>query len=224
MALKLCDMVPGWYRDNYPAELAELKRLLYEHTYDTIEYCSDDDEAEMLRETGEEQWTSAYCYPRAQILESLIDSLQCTPWIFDLGASHGNAPVGLIKSGKKFTYKGVGMNWRIIQKVKGWVGDHWKERPEPGQKTILFCTEVLEHCPHPEDLVHSAYKVGVNWDHIIFSTPKYTLGNGLPEIKRRLGHVRTWTPNELGEFCAKNWPGYSWRLYPDFSMVIHGSR
>ncbi len=228
MALALCDQVPGWWRDNYPKELQEIKNTLYCQTYDQIEYATDDEEADCPREMGEKQWVGNYCYPRNEILSQMVKALNAeneTPWIFDLGCSHGNMPLGMIKLGYKFNYKGTGMNLRIINKVHGWVGNIWRDEPEPLQKTILYCTEVIEHCMNPMDIVHSAYKIGVDFDHILLSVPMYTLGGGLPDWDtRRLGHVRTWTPNEFAQFADKNWPGYGWELYKSSSMVLVGKK
>jgi hypothetical protein len=146
--------------------------------------------------------------------------------VFDLGCSHGNLPLGLIKQGLDFTYKGVGMNHRIQQKVREWVDDRWFEKkPDADNPTILYCTEVIEHCMNPHDVIHTAYKQGVDWDVILLSVPKYTLGGGLPDWDtRRLGHVRTWTPKEFHDFADHHWPGYSWTLYDSHSMVIVGKR
>ncbi len=228
IAIKMLDMVPGWWKDNYPPELEGIKKTLYRQTYDQIEYATDDEEADCPREMGEAQWNSPYMYPRAEIISQMVkihNAEDDTPWIFDLGCSHGNLPLGLIKSGHKFHYKGVGMNHRIIQKLKSWVSDNWREKPHVGEPTILYCTEVLEHCFNPHDIVHSSYKVGVKWDQILLSVPMYCLGGGLPDWNtRRLGHVRTWTPSEFSEFANKSWPGYSWVLYKSASMVLVGTK
>ncbi len=226
-ALWLLDNPPGWYRDNMPSELIEIKKKLYQNLYDQIEYATDDEEAECIREFGEAQWDNGYMFPRAEIISNLIKALDpnAAPWIFDLGCSHGNLPLGLIRAGFSFSYYGVGMNYRIQQKVKGWIGDHWREKPIEGHPTILYCTEVLEHMMNPHDLVQSAYKVGVDFDHILLSVPKYTLGGGLENWDtRRLGHVRTWTPKEFLEFADKSFPGYQWSYFDAFSMVIVGKR
>lgn len=235
IALRMCDEVPGWYRDHYPPELARIKQTLYRQCYDQIEYATDDEEAECTREFGEAQWDNGYMYPRAEIVSEVVKSLP-VPWIYDLGCSHGNLPLGLIKSGHTFAYRGAGMNLRIQEKVKAWVGKLWQERPDPGcakdgpflfpkQPTILFCSEVLEHCFNPHDIVHSAHKVGVEWDVIILSVPYGTLGGGLPNwSERRLGHVRTWTGKEFAEFADKAFPGYKWELFMSHSMVLKGVR
>lgn len=228
MALQMLEMVPGWFRDNYPPELTEIKKILYRQTYDQVEYATDDEEADCPREMGESQWDSPYMFPRAEIISQIVKKYNREgkkPWIFDLGCSHGNLPLGLLKSIHDFDYLGIGMNHRIIQKLKLWVGQCWKEKPDVGQPTILYNTEVLEHCMNPHDIVHSSYKVGVDWDQILLSVPMYCLGGGLPDWQtRRLGHVRTWTPNELSEFANKSWPGYSWVLYKSASMVLVGTK
>lgn len=227
-ALWLLDNPPGWYRDNYPPELTKIRNTIYQNTYDQIEYATDDEEADCAREFGEAQWDNGYMFPRAEVVASLVDKISDEmkiPWIFDLGCSHGNLPLGLIKSKRQFNYYGVGMNHRIQQKVKGWVGERWKEKPVLGQATILYCTEVIEHCFHPEEIVHSAHKLGVSFDHILLSVPMYTLGGGLPNWdSRRMGHVRTWTPREFLAFADKAFPGYSWELYQSPSMVIVGKK
>lgn len=228
IALQMMDQVPGWYRDNYPQELAEMKARLYKQTYDQAEYGTDDDEANCTREFGEEQWTNGYMYPRAEIIAEIVrryNAGNTVPWIYDLGCSHGNLPLGLIKDKHEFSYYGRGMNWRIQEKVKNWIGEKWMVSPGGEQPRILYCTEVLEHMFNPHDLIHSAYKVGVDFDKIVLSTPLYTLGGGLPEWRhRRVGHVRTWTPKEFQEFATKSLPGYQWTYYHAYSMVLCGSR
>ncbi len=228
MALQLADHVPGWWRDNYPQALRDIKARIYQQTYDQIEYATDDEEANCGREFGESQWDGPYMYPRAEIIAKIVSEFNSkgfVPWIFDLGCSHGNLPLGLIKDKHTFDYLGVGMNYRIQQKVKGWAGSHWKERPTDNQPTILYNTEVLEHCMNPLDIVHSAYKVGVVFDQIILSVPMYCLGGGLPDWQtRRMGHVRNWTPTEFLAFADKHWPGYKWVLYKAYSMVLHGTK
>jgi hypothetical protein len=228
IALQMLEQVPGYYRDHYPPELAEIRAKIYEQTYDQIEYATDDEEASCTREFGEAQWDNGYMFPRAEVVSKLVRGLNdkdLVPWIFDLGCSHGNLPLGLIREGLRFSYKGSGMNFRIQEKVKAWVGERWLDRPRKDQLTVLYNTEVIEHCFNPHDIVHSAYKVGVKWDYIVLSVPMYTLGGGLPDWDtRRMGHVRTWTPKEFHAFADKAWPGYTWELTIAPSMVLKGVR
>jgi hypothetical protein len=227
-ALWLLDNPPAWYREHYPPELMEIKKTLFGQTYDQHEYATDDDEANCQREFGESQWLTGYTYPRAEIIMKEIKELNAkglSPWIFDLGCSHGNLPLGLMKEKMSFKYCGTAMNYRIEERVKEWVGALWQEECGASRPTILWCTEVLEHCFDPNSLVHSAYKKNVEFDQIILSTPLGCLHHGLPNWRtRRIGHVRGWTPNEFGEWAMKNWPGYKWELHKSFSMVLHGRK
>ena len=229
IALTMLDNFPAWYRENPYPRAEEIRKTIWRQTYDAMEYAHDNEEAGHEKEFGEAQWTTPYCYPRNEVIEGLLGSLKESgaqrPWIFDLGASHGNLPLGLAKSGLKFDYLGLCLNHRIEQKLREWCKDFWRERPEPGQETILVCTEVIEHMFDPLSAVHSAYKLGVDFDHIILSIPLGCLFGGLPDWStRRLGHVRGWTKKEFIEFATKHWPGYSWQLNIHHSMVLRGDR
>jgi hypothetical protein len=228
IALEMIDKVPAWYRENRPEELEEIRKKLYENLYDQIEYASDNEEAECTKEFGEAQWDNGYMFPRAQIITALVKKLNeqmKKPWIFDLGCSHGNLPLGLMKEKATYSYRGVGLNGQIVKKVREWASGIWRHEPDPDQTTILYCTEVLEHCMNPMDIVQSAYKVGVTWDYILLSVPLGCLGGGLANWDtRRLGHVRGWTKQEFIEFAQKHWPGYKWQLTIAPSMVLLGER
>lgn len=228
LAMQMCDMVPSFYRtpERYPKELGDIKQAVARQLYDQIEYSNDDEEAECTREFGEAQWTNGYMHPRADIIKNILKELwPKTPWIFDLGCSHGNLALGLMQDNLGFTYKGVGLNWRIVQKVKKWCGLHWSDKPVNQQPTILFCSEVLEHASRVEDIVTTALKECVDWDVVILSVPLNTLGGGLPNYTdRRLGHVRCFSEHELYAFASKHWPGRKWELTLADSQVIVGRK
>lgn len=236
IALRMLDDVPAWYRKNRPPELEEIRKKLYENLYDAFDYGNDDEEAEFPEAEARAQWRNGYCFPRAEIITALVKKLNKageTPWIFDLGCSHGNLLYGLFSESVSFQYLGKSINWRIAQRVseigqeipgegKGW---RWKEKPDANQKTILFCSEVIEHMMNPMDAVQSAYKMGVRWDYILLSVPLGCLGGGLENWDtRRLGHVRGWTEQEFFDFANKHWPGYGWQLTVAPSMVLLGER
>ncbi len=228
MALQMLDMVPAWYRTNKPKELADIKNKLYRQCYDIFLYGNDDDEASQTIEICEEQWRGAYCFPRAEIITTEIKRLNAdgrAPWIFDLSCSHGNLPVGLMKMGVDFNYLGKSMNHRAAKKIETWLGEIWSSVPKEGQEKILVCTEALEHAWRPEDIVLAAHKLGIQFDQIFLSTPLGCLGGGLPNWETRpLGHVRGWNEKEFFEFAENGFPGFTWSLYPAYSMVLHGKK
>jgi len=230
IALEMIEKIPSYYRsaENFPKELTDIRNKLYEQCYDIFLYGNDDDEANQTYETAKEQWFGPYCYPRAEHITTQIKSCNdqgLTPWIFDLSCSHGNCAVGLKESGVKFNYLGKSMNHRAAMKVKEWMGPIWKDRPDPHQLTILVCTEALEHAWDSGDIVRAAYKVGVNFDQIVLSTPLNTLGGGLENWSERpLGHVRCYNEKEFVAFAEKSFPGYHWSLIRSHSQVLHGHK
>lgn len=237
-ALKMCgELLPGYYRDNPPKEILEIRSRLYQQLYDQFDYSSDHDEANFTRTEVTEQCLTAYTYPRADILFQDIKDLNTAgiqPWIFEISPSHGWLPVGFADRGLKFNFFGKNMNQPALKKVKEWLPEGvWQEWPEswekPGptrsQQKILVCFEALEHMMNPHDLTQAAHKVGQDFDRIYLSTPMYTLWGGLPNWReRRIGHVRTWTPAEFLSFAHDAFPGYKWEIFKSPSMVLRGIR
>lgn len=229
IALKMCDDIPGWYRENYPPELAAIKKTLYQQCYDQFDYASDFDEANWNYDDIIAQCFTNYTYPRADILAQDIKQMNAelkAPWIFEISPSHGWLPLGFAHHGLKFHFFGKNLNQKALDKIIKHLPDYiWDPRPLVTDPKILVCYESLEHSWDPNAIVQSAYKVGVTWDYIYLSTPNGTLGGGLPDWDtRRLGHVRTWTPTEFIEWANKAWPGYTWEKFLSHSMVLKGSK
>ncbi len=228
-ALKLFDMVPGWYRINYPEELSRLKAILYQNLYDPFEYSSDDEEAGWTKEDAEKQFGTAYTYPRAEVLRDIVlgyNSSGISPWICELSTSHGLLPLGLQREGHRFNFFGKNLNHPALLKLKGWLNDGiWADQPKPDQPKVFVFTEALEHAYREKDLLHSYMKLGVKFDDILLSVPNCTLGGGLPNWKtRRIGHLRTYTPKEFVNLASEYFPGYQWKMYPAVSIVLHGKQ
>lgn len=230
-ALYMLDNPPAWYREpqNYPPEFTEMKNRIYAQTYDQMEYSTDDEETEFSTRPTDaaEQWLSNYCYPRAEIISKAVKELNergQKPWIHDVGCSHGNLPYGLRRTGLDFRYRGSAVNYRARENLRSGLGYLWSDTPN-GDNSWLVCTEVIEHCFNPHDIVHSALKVHSNYDQIFLSVPLGCLYHGLPNWRtRKLGHVRGWTPDEFMAFANKAFSGYIWTFYRSPSMVLHGKK
>jgi hypothetical protein len=228
LAMHMLDNPPAYYREHYPPELEAIRATLYRNAYDQIEYATDDDEFDMANHptVAVEQWLGNYCYPRGALITAEVVTLNSqgkSPWILDVGCSHGNLPLGLMHLQAGFTYCGKAMNYRAMKTLKDRLGDVWRDSPDPDQPTMLVCTEVIEHCFNPQDVVHTSHKAGVRFNQIVLSVPLGCLYGGLKDWdSRRIGHVRGWTPDEFLAFANKGWPGYQWTIYRHHSMVIHG--
>jgi hypothetical protein len=231
IALEMLDKIPGYYRDNYPKELNEIKRILYRQMYDQFDYANDEGEAGWKKEDVIAQCLTDYTFPRANILAEEIKNLNTgglVPWICELSASHGWLPIGFSERRYQFTYFAKNLNAKALDKIKEWLKqdkDIWRDSPPECAPKILVFYEALEHMNTPSDFTQAAHKLGHEFDQIYLSTPKYTLWGGLPDWStRRIGHVRTWTTSEFGEFARTSFPGFTWTLYDHHSMVLVGKR
>lgn len=229
IALKMCDDIPGWYREHYPEQLTKIKRKLHEQCYDQFDYASDFDEANWNYDDIIAQCFTQYTYPRADVLAEEVKRLNIdfkSPWIFEISPSHGWLPLGFAHHGLKFNFFGKNLNQKALDKIITHMPkEMWQEKPKPDQVKILVCYESLEHSWSPDAIVQSAYKLGIDFDQIFLSTPNCTLGGGLKDWDtRRLGHVRTWNWYEFLTWANNGWPGFKWEQYGGHSMVLKGRR
>lgn len=228
MAFKLLDMVPAWERENYPIALTEIKNTLWQNLYSPMTYVNDEDEAAYTYQQVVDQVNSGYCYPRLDILKALVLNLNAQgwkPWVFELSTSHGPIPIGLKEAGAQFDFYSKNFNQAALAKVIEWMGPSWQPSPVLTQKTIFVNFECLEHAFRVEDIRDDYYKLGIGFDDILLSVPHGTLGGGLPNWEtRRLGHVRTYNLKEFSALAMDYFPGYTWKAWPNVSIVLHGTR
>lgn len=230
MAFKFLDMVPAWYRENYPPELMKIKKILWENLYSPMTYVNDEEEASYTKEKAEAQFLTPYTHPRAEVLLDLVQKLNADgkrPWIFELSTSHGLLPLGLAKHGARFDFFAKNFNQAALAKVIEWLGpDVWKPRgPGIDQPTIFINTECLEHAYREEDIRDDYYKMAIDFDYILLSVPYGCLGGGLDNWKtRRLGHIRGYTKDEFLSLAQRFFPQRAWKMIVANSQVLIGKK
>jgi hypothetical protein len=105
------------------------------------------------------------------------------------------------------------------------LGEHWSSKPEPKQRKVFICFEMLEHLARPEEIFHHYVKAGGDFDTILLSTPMYTYGGGMPNwYECDLGHLRTYTPREFLDYAKKHWPFHKWELQTGPVMCLIGEK
>ena len=230
MAFKLLDMVPAWYRENYPKELTRIKKILYENIYSPMTYVNDEEEASYTKDKTIAQVESGYCFPRLDLLKTLVKDLNSDghkPWVFELSTSHGPIPLGLAQAGCNFNFFAKNFNQGALSKVIEWLGPEvWSRGPGVDQKTIFVNFESLEHAHREEDVRDDYYKLGIDFDYILLSVPYGCLGNGLPDWKtRRLGHLRGYTKKDFHDLAVSFFgPTYRWEMVVSHSLVLMGEK
>lgn len=241
-ALWMLDNLPGYYRDHKPDRAVQMKKDLLKATWTIIDYAKDVDETEEAIVEKHKKWYpdsniqdigDLFDIPFFKVRGNFVETLakhyndnSQTPYIFELGPASFWLPSGLKKKHYKFTYEATTVQRQAWEYHKSKLETVWAP-PQDGQPTIFVCFEVLEHLYRVEDLLHEYTKLDRDFDHILLSTPKYTLLGGQPDDQwrgRELGHLRTYTPEEFMQLGLKWWPNYKWQFYDNAMMVMHGVR
>jgi len=228
-ALKMLEMLPGWYRDNIPVQAINIKKQLLKRFFTDLDYAKDgctwaSGAGGMSQQTAIENLKDgrgalAFKYAATFSEQGL------RPHLFELAPGNYWLPVGLSAAGVQFTYFAPSLNASMQEEASKNLSN-WQA--SPGMltgKTMFICFEFLEHLADPGDIYHHYIKSGLDADVILLSTPKYTFGGGMGDwYNKDLGHLRTYTPNEFKEFAIKCWPTHNWSLHDGHVMCLAGEK
>lgn len=222
-ALYLLEHPPGWYRDNVPVEIVQLRDQLYRRFFTTLDYGKDGCTIEQVASQPIEQLKAGASLERGWLTLETVKSL-VHPWIFELGPGNYWIPLMLRAHDLTFSYFAPSLNAQMQRDAEKELGWRWADRPlQPNQPKIFICFEMIEHLPRPEEIYQHSVKAGGDFDVILLSTPKYCYGGGMPNWhKNDLGHLRTYTPNEFTQFARKHWPLHDWAYYDGPVMMLKG--
>jgi hypothetical protein len=225
-AFWMLDHMPGYFRDNPPERALEIKRKLYRQLMTVEDYCGDEHELEdksVEDHAGyplKDHWNLEHYWPRGHIIVERVKALNeqgCCADIYEFGPANYWVYHSLLGQGLDFKY-----HCSSIGKAKKVEKNDCKLEKT---KQVFICFEVIEHMWSPDDIFHYYFKAGLDADIILMSTPKYTLFGGLPGWDSRpLGHIRTYTPNELLNFVTKHCPKYSYKIFDANMMVLEGTK
>lgn len=226
-ALKMLENLPGWYRDNYPVRAIKIKQRLMKSLMFITDYASDESECVIDKSKVEDKILTIFCQPRGELIVKIIkqyNDQNLSPHIIEMGPADYWLPAGLQKADLKFSYKDITINKAAQEAAYASILDNTKHEPDPNSPHVFCAFEVIEHMWNPDEIAYHVYKLDKIPDIIMVSTPKYCLGGGLGNWdSRELGHIRTWTPNELVNWAIRNFPQYSWTIVDYHMQVIIGS-
>lgn len=223
-ALYMLSHMPGYYRDNPPERALEIKRKLYKQLMSITDYANDPGETKEQAESGgvelKDHWKHPHYHPRGEIMTSLCKTLNEAGYyaeIHEFGPAMGWLPAALEDLKIEHSYNGYDIKGN--KKQEHLINSDLKKR-------TVFCSfEVIEHLWNPDDIYHCYAKTGIDADYIAIGCPQYTLYGGLPGWDyRELGHLRTYTPMELLDFCQKHWHGYDWQFHSSNMMLMYGKK
>lgn len=232
-AIYMLEHMPGWYRDNPPDQVLEIKNKIYKNLMSTVDYAKDLSELRASSEASfqgvplEHHITLNHFQPRGELILIKVKELNdkgITPHITEFGPANYWLPYGLRFAQMKFTYNAISLQKEAEDEARNAFKDVWRE-PNGNDHVIFCCFEVIEHLWNTDDIYHIFAKANIDPQSVMISTPKYTLHGGLDNWDTRdLGHIRTYTPSELLQFCMKHWPRYKWTYVDGNMMVLIGDK
>ena len=224
-ALVMLENLPGYHRDHYPERATKIKNNIYTQCMTVYEYVNDKKESkeeteEWYKADLDQHWRLPHFNPRGKAIMDTVNHLNSDGFcvnIVELGPFNYWLPVALQSEKCDFMYTPININPHhkcpVVTKVTS-------DKPT---KHIFVCFEVIEHLWNEDEVFHYAAKTQLDYDFVFISTPKYTCGGGLPDwATRELGHIRTWTPKELTNYCYKHWPQLKWYFIDAPMMVCYG--
>lgn len=227
MALKLLELVPGFYRDHYPVLLQEKRAQIQAALTTPAWYVTNYHDTKVREELAVS--TVEGTLRGVNILEDVKNfNIQgLIPHIIDLGPGEYWLPIGLQKLGCEFTYQPIGLCSEAHEKAIQIIGSRIQAK-RAGRPEIFVACELIEHLHHEADIRSDCARARGNPDIIHISTPKYCFDGRAERINwsqfGELGHLRTYTPDEFRAAVLKMWPEYQWTYVDGQPMHMRGLR
>lgn len=234
-ALKMLDLLPAWYRWHMRDETQKLKDLINRKIFTLTQYVNQDSELyenSIQHEktlhgddfTIETMIDLPFCYPRGPEMVNLVQHYNkrkgLTPWICELAPSNYWLPYGLNAKDLCFTYTGQSIH-RVAKDNHKVRIPEWVDKKPENVPTIFCCFETLEHLKDPNDIYYEYLALGVEFDHIMLSTPCGTLMGGHENWREEgIQHLRTFTPEEFSDIARRWFPKYDLELVLSDMMVL----
>lgn len=220
LALKVLDSLPGYYRDNPPQEVSDLKNLILSKI--TIPHDLLDDKRELPKD---DSWSVRFMNGtmRGAQLKRVVKEFNDkneTPSIFEFGPGDGTFVIGLHVENFKFKYKCLSLNKESKEKIAEKIGDKYDNY----SKTDIFVAfEVIEHLYNPIEIRQVMNRLIGLPTYVLLSTPKYCFSEGTPNWKEDgIHHLVTFTPREFVNKATELFPEYEFYFADDPVMVLIG--
>lgn len=222
-ALKLLELVPGYYRDNCPAELKSLREEILAALATPPFYQSED---RIVLPKTEDVMIDVEVLLRWKVIKNDVEQynkMGIVPHIVDLGPGSYWLPIGLQGHKCLFTYQDISLNPISRPLIKEHLGDKYFDQIPKDRPVIFIACEIIEHLHHEEDICTEIYKLGYRPNIVHISTPKHTFDTRAERVNWKLygtlGHLRTYTPAEFMLTVGRLFPGYKVTFYDH--QILH---
>lgn len=215
---------PAYYRDHPTTSMILCKENIYKKIATVQDYFLGEGQPIVMEEILHEYETT----PRYKFVEQIVRSIndqQREAYVCDFGPGQAWLPIGLKHNGLKFKYRPITITNQLFKEAHELLSDVIAMKPEFNQPQVFTCFEVIEHLFNLSDVYNYYCRENLNAEHIVISTPKYSLGGGWKrDHAEMIAHIRTFTPTEMVQWCAKTWPAHKWQFIDGVQMMAYGSR
>lgn len=209
LAIKLLENLPGFYRDNPPFYILNLRKKIEAAIFTAHDYRKGDHDGEVTEERALWAYTNLL---RGQLIAEEVkqyNQKKVTPDVVEYGPGEYFVPIGLLHDKRDFAYSYLSMDIRAEDMADKWLS---KIPASKGGPRIFVANEIIEHLIDPKELVIEARKHDPDIIHI--STPMYCYDpKNVDSVPEKLPHVRTYTPSELFFWCSQQFPDFSGELF-----------
>ena len=224
-ALKLLDLLPGYYRDNTPISIKNLRKQIIASFFQVQDYMKVEGDLPKAPEQVD-AWFEMVLRGKV-VLRAVREANEKDqiPHIVDYGPGDYMLPLGLKNKGLRFTYHPILLQEEAMRIVQPQLQEFLKPNQDPLQPTFFVAYEIIEHLHNPQDIATWCHRLDIEPLKIFLSTPKYTFNRGnLNWQKERQPHYRTYTPNEFLITARALFPEYAFSFYDDPVMVLEGNK
>ncbi len=218
--------IPGWYRDNTPKEISNLKNEIQARLA-TASFYATDAGCELL--TDPNMHLVMKHSVRGDILDRVTKYLNKSgfrPKLYDLGPGEFVFVKMLMHEQADFSYYPIYVNHPTYEHYKKEF-EHKISKEEDGQPKVFFACEILEHLQNPHDLRYEMMRHCRQYADVLeISTPMHTWDVNCTNwraSKPDLGHLRTFTPSEFIAIVQEVFPEYNLTMFQSQPMHIHGT-
>ncbi len=222
---QLLECVPGFYRDNYPMQLFQLKKDIKAKRFTISDYaCNEGDDVDLKKDyVGN---VLALARGKA-VYERLLkaNASGVIPHLIDFGPGDYWMALGLNRMNLKFTYQPIGLHNNAMLSAKEELEAIWCTRDVKDRENWFIAFEIIEHLPYVDEIRDHYDRIKADVTKVFLSTPTYCFGEGNPTWRERgIPHLRTYTPQEFFQESSRLFREYRFEYIPDPVMVLVGSK
>lgn len=222
-ALALLKNLPGFYRDNEPPEIENLRKQIEAAIFQARDYMHLDDDIPK-EDPQPAQWVQATM--RGKVMLEYLSKLSGSqiPHIVDMGPGDYMLPLGLRYHGLAFTYEPIGLEGRALELASPRLKNEMNAIRSSDTDIWFVAYEIIEHLWQPGELAQTMARYS-NVKKVFLSTPRYTFHRGHTTWRKdKQPHLRTYTPSEFRFVAEDLFKGYTWTYYDDPVMVLVGEK